>query len=95
MPVLIRPRAQIDLLDIWDYIATDNPDKADEVSDIFHEKFELIAGTPKIGRQRPELGNSIRSFPTGNYLIFYQIIEGDVVIVRVLHSARDITELDF
>jgi len=45
MPVVIRPRAQIDLLDIWDYIATDNPDKADEVSDIFREKFELIAGT--------------------------------------------------
>lgn len=44
-----------------------------------------------MGRARVELGADLRSFPFGRYVIFYAPIEDGIdVVVRVLHSARDI-----
>ncbi len=42
---------------------------------------------------RPELGEGIRSFPSGNYVIFYRTVEGGIEIMRVLHGARDIEKI--
>ena len=46
-----------------------------------------------MGRARPELAADLRSFPVGNYIIFYRPIEDGVEIVRVLSGARDIDAL--
>ena len=44
-----------------------------------------------MGRARPELADGLRSFPTRTRYILYYLVDGaDVVIVRVLHHARDI-----
>ncbi|MBC7899536.1 MAG: type II toxin-antitoxin system RelE/ParE family toxin [Saprospiraceae bacterium] len=61
--------------------------------DRFIARFEMLAQTPKAGRERPELMPQIRSFPEGNYLIFYREFELVVAILRVLHSARDLEEI--
>ncbi|WOH80327.1 type II toxin-antitoxin system RelE/ParE family toxin [Bradyrhizobium sp. BEA-2-5] len=37
---------------------------------------------------------SIRSFPVGNFVLFYEAFRNGVEIVRVLHGARDITPED-
>jgi len=31
--------------------------------------------------------------PVGNYVIFYRPIEDGIVVIRVLHGARDLPEL--
>ena len=46
-----------------------------------------------MGRSREELVPKLRSFPVGNYVIFYQPISDGVEIVRVLHGSRDIESL--
>jgi toxin ParE1/3/4 len=43
-----------------------------------------------MGRERNELVPGLRSFPIGRYMIFYEPLPDGVVIVRVLHGARDI-----
>lgn len=43
-----------------------------------------------MGRARDELAEGLRSFPTGQYIIFYQPVPGGIEIVRVLHGARDL-----
>ena len=43
-----------------------------------------------MGRERTELGYELRSFPFGAYVVFYQVIEGGIEIVRVLHASRDL-----
>lgn len=59
----------------------------------FTELFRKLAAMPGIGRNRPELGEGIRSFPSGNYVIFYRTVEGGIEIMRVLHGARDIEKI--
>jgi plasmid stabilization system protein ParE len=44
-----------------------------------------------MGRARPELADGLRSFPTRTqYIIFYLPDADGLLVVRVLHHARDI-----
>ncbi len=46
-----------------------------------------------MGRSRPELGPDLRSFPVGNYMIFYQPLDEGIEIVRIISAARDVDAL--
>ena len=87
------PRAEQDLIDIWDFIAQDDIDAADRVRDDIEQKCETLAQTPGMGRARDELVPSLRSFPVGKYVIFYRPIEDGIEIARILHGARDLKSI--
>jgi toxin ParE1/3/4 len=89
--ILIRPRAKVDLIEIWNYIADDSETQADMFIDNLDQKFVMLAKHPNIGRRRAELHRGLKSFPVGRYVIFFLSTPDGVEIVRVLHSARDIT----
>ncbi len=61
--VVKRPRAELDLLDIWDYIADDSRDRADEFLDRVEGKLQTLARNPGFGRRREELLAGLQSFP--------------------------------
>jgi toxin ParE1/3/4 len=82
-----------DLEEIWLYIADDNIEAAEELLDRFEHVFDRLRESPGIGLARPHLGPNIRSFPVGNYLIFYRPIRGGIEIIRVLSGYRDIDTL--
>lgn len=84
------PRARIDLLDIWDYIASDNENAADGLIERIGRVFEMLAHQPYAGRARPELRADLRSFAVGNYVVIYRPDTEAVTVVRVLESHRDI-----
>jgi toxin ParE1/3/4 len=67
-----------------------NPVAASRFLDSLDQTCELLAGHPMIGRTRPELGENIRSFPLGNYLIFYVPRADGVDIARVIYGGRDL-----
>ncbi|XSG85853.1 MAG: type II toxin-antitoxin system RelE/ParE family toxin [Methylohalobius sp. ZOD2] len=91
MPVAIkRPRANRDLLEIWDYIANDSLDRADGLIATFDRKFRMLAEQPETGRRREELAENLRSLAVGRYVIFYRPIPNGIEVVRVLHGARDL-----
>ena len=49
MPVIIRrPKASADLSEIWEFIAADNFDRADEFIDRIDAKFTAIAAQPRL-----------------------------------------------
>jgi toxin ParE1/3/4 len=86
--------AEEDLLEIWISIAQGNPGAADRILDVLEQAARLIARHPRMGRERPELGVSIRSFATKTpYILFYVDDRQGVIIDRVLHHARDIDAL--
>lgn len=91
--LIVSPPARADLREIWDYIAGDNLNAADALSETFYEKFELLRATPEAGRERKDLKIGLRSFPIGRYVIFYRVSEDAVEIVRVMHSARDVNSV--
>ena len=96
MPEIITsPLAEEDLFAIWDHIAEDNLGAADRFVAGVDEKFHLLAEQPQIGPAREELAPNLRSFPAGNYVIYYRPIENGVEIVRVLEGHQDITPLFF
>lgn len=89
----LTSRADTDLSEIVDHIALDNIDAAIAIDARFTELFEMLAQNPLAGRERPELESGIRSFPAGNFHIFYRTWADDVLIVRVRHAARDLDEI--
>lgn len=91
--LVIRPQALRDLDDIFDYIAEASLDRAISFIKRLYDQMEKLASNPGIGRCRDELWSGLRSFPYGNYLIFYLPLDNGVDVVRVLNGARDIEVL--
>jgi toxin ParE1/3/4 len=52
--LLKRPLAELDLLDIWDYIADDSPDRADDFLDRVESKLMTLAQNSGLGRKRSD-----------------------------------------
>lgn len=83
--------AQTDLLELWLNIAEENLVAADKSLDSIQSTATLLGAQPEMGRARPELAEGLRSFPTRTpYILFYLPEEDGVLVVRVLHHARDI-----
>jgi toxin ParE1/3/4 len=91
--VVIRPKALADLADIWAYIAEDSIRHADAFAARINREFRMLARRSELGRDRPELLANLRSFPVGNYVIFYLPRPRGIQVIRVLHGARDLKPL--
>jgi toxin ParE1/3/4 len=90
-----RPCAEQDLVDIWTYIADGNERAADKMLDRISAAASLLAGRPLAGRERPELAQGMRSFPVGNYVLFYQPVGGGIEVLRVCSRYLDLDPDDF
>ncbi|HEX6860639.1 MAG TPA: type II toxin-antitoxin system RelE/ParE family toxin [Caulobacteraceae bacterium] len=84
------PEAKRDAISIWLWVADDNPKAADRLLKRFGDVAALLADNPGMGRAREDLAPGLRTFPVGEYLIFYRAIKGGIDIVRLLHGRRDI-----
>jgi toxin ParE1/3/4 len=86
--------ADQDIFEVSVYIAQNRGlEVAQGFIDTINDKFLLLAGSPGLGRSREELAPGLRSFTVGKYVIFYRLISGGILVVRVLHGARDITSI--
>ena len=95
MRLRIARAARSDLVGIWTFIAQDNPSRADTLLDELCETFQMLAENPEIGRRQDALRAGIRSFPKGNYNVFYTLSDEveELEVVRVLSGCRDIDKL--
>jgi toxin ParE1/3/4 len=92
----ITRRADLDLLEIAEHIARDNPRAAIRFLDSAVAGMRFLAQTPKAGpkfqTENLRLAGlrkwSIRGFR--KYLIFYRVDDDAVRIIRVVHGARDL-----
>ena len=87
--------AQADLREIWNHIAQDSVFQADRLLARFSLKFDYLACHHGLGRPRPELAQSCRSYPLGKYCFYFRPTEDGILLLRVLHSARDIQQIAF
>ena len=86
----ISSQAAGDIENIWKYVAQNNSKAADKMFDTLRTTFPKLAKFPQMGKERPELAYSLRSFPVKSYLIFYRAIDQGIEIVRILHRSQDI-----
>ena len=89
------PAAREDLSELWRFIAADREGAADKMVRKINSKFDLLASFPGAGTNRSDLGPGIRSFPVRPYLIFFRATADELEVVRVLHGARNISQMDF
>ena len=50
----------------------------------------MLVQDPLAGRERPELMPALRSFPVGNYVIFYVPVSDGIEVLRVMSGWRDV-----
>jgi toxin ParE1/3/4 len=80
------PQAEIDLEEVGDYIALDNPGRAVSFIREIRQHCEKIAGGLDHYAARPDLGDTIRICAHGNYLIIFEPFDDGALILRVLQS---------
>ncbi len=91
--VQVNVEAEEDLIEIWEDIATHNVAAADRNVRLLGEKIDTLADMPDRGKMRDDLGAGIRMLVEGKYLIFYRVGETQVEILRVIHGARDLSQI--
>ena len=89
------PEALDDLSAIWAYFASDRSEAvATRILRDVQAKIARLEKFPTLGRTRPELGDSVRSFALAShdYIVYYLLIDrqNQVQIARVLHGGRDV-----
>jgi len=86
--------ARDDLRDITLHIAADSRTYARSFALRLRGSVERLARFPKSGRQVPEdTSRRYREIIVGNYRVIYRSTEDEVVVVTVLHGARDLRTL--
>ncbi len=90
--LVISREAIRDLEGHWDYIASDNIEKADQFIDRLYEKCNDIAKYDAVGRKRDELMPGLLSVACKNRIIFFFREATEIQIVRILHGAQDIEQ---
>lgn len=88
--VLLTSEAEESRIEIWLHVARDSPEAADRLLERVDEKCRLYATQPEMGSPRPDLGPQVRCFPVGNHVVVYRPIPDGIVVLLVIHGARDI-----
>ena len=52
--------------------------------------FDLLEGRPLAGGAEPDLGINVRSFGYRSHRIYYRLDGDDLLVIRILHHARDV-----
>ena len=90
--IVWRPMAEADLDDIIDYIAQNQPARAETFGQALRDKTLPLAQHPKMGRAgRPGLPACVRELAAHrNHIVFYRVLDEihPVEILRVKHTAQ-------
>lgn len=96
MRVVFTRAAAADLEDIADHIAQDNPGRALTFVRELRVACRQIRDSPRAFPVVPDHKDAgLRRRAYGRYLIFYRIQDDAVVIVHILHGARDLEAVVF
>jgi toxin ParE1/3/4 len=94
LPVMRTSRAEEDLIEIWLYVAQDNPAAADRLLDRIDDKLRQLSIMPSSGVPRDDLLPGLRHLLIGSFLAFYRSDEMVVTVLRIMHGRRNITAED-
>ncbi|MCI8599329.1 MAG: type II toxin-antitoxin system RelE/ParE family toxin [Lachnospiraceae bacterium] len=92
--IYYSPEAQNDLDEIWEYISAElcNPQAAENTITKIMDTVDELKDFSEIGAllsSVTEVESDYRFLLSGNYMIFYRVIEKNVYIDRVLYGRRD------
>ena len=84
--------AELDLYEIGDYIALDDPVAAERWIERLRERARRAAFMPHGGRRVPEVDDeTVREVFLGNYRIVYRILQDGIIVLAVVEGHRRLT----
>jgi len=87
--------AELDLGDIYTYIARDVPVYAEQFVDRIIEATALLQEQPFLGREVPEAERGdVRELIFQNYRILYLVKTDCLYIIAVIHGRRDLAKME-
>lgn len=93
MKLIIKSVVRKDLRDIADYIARDNPQRARTFAAELSAKVQEVAERPYSFPEHEEWTAGFRSALFHKYHIIFTIDNDTVIILRILHGARNIADI--
>ena len=87
MRVVWTPEALQDRVDVWDYIAADNPRAAVRMDELFSDAAARLADHPKLGRPGKIQGTRELVLHE-SYRLVYEISGEAVWLLALVHTAR-------
>lgn len=89
--VIWTDEALSDLEAIGEYFDRTSSQYASSIIERLYTSVEPLAEHPKMGRQVPEAEHeTLRELIVENYRVIYQLREGQIEIITVVHSRRDL-----
>lgn len=87
MRVFWTPEAEQDRLDIWDYIAVDNPDAAARLDNLFSDTANRLIDFPRRGGAG-KIPGTRELIPHEHYRLVYTIVDNTIWMLALVHTAR-------
>ena len=87
MKVLWTPEALQDRIEIWDYIAAENPRAAIRMDELFSVAAASLAVHPELGKSGHIVGTR-ELIPHENYRLVYEIDQDVVWVLVLVHVTR-------
>jgi toxin ParE1/3/4 len=89
----VTPKAESDLIGIWVYTCEEwGVDQADKYLDQLEAGMTQLIDHPSLGANYDHVFPGYRRFQVERHAVFYQVLEPEVLIVRVLHEDMDAPE---
>lgn len=92
---VLSPMAVEELRSIWDLTSdTWGEAQADLYTSSLHERCSWLAINPLTGRERKDLLKGLRCFPEGMHMVYYNIVDENLIeILRFVHQKQDVVRL--
>jgi toxin ParE1/3/4 len=91
--IVFRRAAQQDLERIVLRIAVEDPAAGRRFRDRVLDRIGVLRSFPESAQPRPEFGIGVRTIPIGRYIVFVRVAVPKVVVLRIIHGARDLPRL--
>jgi len=86
----VTPKAESDLIRIWVYTCEEwGVDQADKYLDQLEAGMQQLINHPSLGANYAYVLSGYRRLQVEHHAVFYQVLESEVLIVRVLHEDVD------
>lgn len=86
----VTPKAESDLVDIWLYSCEEwGLDQADKYLDLLEMGMKQLLNHPLLGANYSYVRQGYRRLQIEHHAVFYQVLEPEIRVVRVLHEDMD------
>ena len=88
--IKLSKQASIDVYEMYLYgFITFGEDQADLYSSKIKNCLQTIQQNPEIGRLETRVNPAVRRFDVERHVIFYDLIDTNILVVRIIHRSAD------